>query len=348
MKSYLNILINPSASIREAMRIINQGGMKIALVTDENKKLLGTISDGDLRRGILNGLNLEDSIEKVIFRTPTVCHLQDSLEKILSIALDKKLYQVPVVDNNGILIGLHEVDDLIKPLEKKNPVVLMAGGKGVRLRPLTENTPKPLLKVGGKPILESIILNFKKYGFTDFYCSVNYKSEMIKEMFGDGSELGVQIQYLEETQKLGTAGALSLLKNKIDQSFFVINGDILTNVNFDRFLSFHQKNQAKATIGVRNYEHQIPFGVLECKGEQITAIHEKPISKSLVNAGIYVLEPDVLHEFQLGQRIDMPEVLNLLLKQNSKVIPYLIDDYWIDIGRLEELKRADAEFDEIF
>ena len=196
MKKYKKLLLKPTSTIKEALNIIDSGAMQIALVVDENEKLLGTLTDGDIRRGLLNNLTLDESIETIIFKTPTVCTTDDTKEKILEIALAKKLHQIPIVDKDGKLVGIKEVDALLKPEHKSNKVVLMVGGLGTRLRPLTDNLPKPMLKVGNKPILETIILNFKKYGFVNIVLCVSYKSEIIEAYFKDGSAFGVNIEYV--------------------------------------------------------------------------------------------------------------------------------------------------------
>ena len=294
MKSFENIRLSPQSTIKEALKIIDSGAMKIALVLDDENKLVGTVTDGDIRRGLLNGLTLDASIESIIFRNPTVCGINDSKEDILKIAVAKKIYQIPIVDNEGILVGIEEVDELLKPTEYPNKVVLMAGGLGTRLRPLTDELPKPLLQVGNKPILETIINGFAKYGFKNIVLSVSYKAEMIEEYFGDGSKFGVNIEYVHENKRMGTAGALSLMKEKLTEPFFVMNGDLLTNVNFEHMLEYHHSNHAKATMGVREYDFQVPYGVVNVHGHDILSIEEKPVHKFFVSGGIYILDTNVL------------------------------------------------------
>lgn len=220
MKDFKKVLLKPTSTIKEALQIIESGAIKIALVVDENEKLLGTLTDGDIRRGLLKNLSLSDGIESIIFKNPTVCNIEDTKEKILEIAIQNKMYQIPIVNHEGVLIGIKEVDELLKPEIKTNKVVLMVGGLGTRLRPLTEHLPKPMLKVGDKPILETIILNFKKYGFINIILSVSYKSEIIENYFKDGAKLGVNIEYIHEDKRMGTAGALSLIRDKLSESFF--------------------------------------------------------------------------------------------------------------------------------
>lgn len=348
MKNYKNILLNPTSSIREALEIIDSGAMKIGIVVDENEKLIGTVTDGDIRRGLLNNLSLDDVIESIIFRTPTVCKIDDTKEKILEVAVEKKLYQIPIVDYDGKLVGIEEVDELLKPKHKNNKVVLMVGGLGTRLRPLTDKTPKPMLKVGDKPILETIILNFKKYGFTEIILSVSYKSEIIENYFGNGSKFGVNIEYVHEEKRMGTAGALGLISDKLDKPFFVMNGDLLTNINFEHMMDYHVSNSSIATMGVREYDFQVPYGVVNVDGINIKSIEEKPVHNFYVSGGVYVLDSKVLDFIPENEFFDMPTLFEKVIDENLKSISFPIREYWLDIGRMEEFEKANNEYHEVF
>ena len=348
MKSYKDILLNPTSTIKEALEVIDNGAIRIALVVDENNKLLGTLTDGDIRRGLLKNLSLKDSIETIIFKNPTVCFVEDSKERILEIATSKKLYQMPIVDRNGILIDIKEVNELLKPTLKTNKVVLMVGGLGTRLRPLTEYTPKPMLKVGNRPILETIIINLKKYGFSNIILSVNYKSEIIEDYFKDGSDFGVNIEYIHENKRMGTAGALSLIQDKLTEPFFVMNGDLLTNINFENMMEYHLSNNAVATMGVREYDFQVPYGVVKTEGINILSIEEKPIHQFFVSGGIYILSPQVLKYIPKDKFYDMPTLFEKIIEKKEKTISFPIHEYWLDIGRIEEFERANSEFYEVF
>ncbi|MFK7779724.1 MAG: nucleotidyltransferase family protein [Candidatus Gracilibacteria bacterium] len=348
MKNYKDILLKPTSTIKEALQIIDSGAMKIALVVDEDEKLIGTLTDGDIRRGLLNNLSLDDSIESVIFKNPTICNIEDTKEHILEVAIGRKLYQVPIVDNEGRLVGIEEMDELLKPVIKTNIVVLMVGGLGTRLRPLTENTPKPMLKVGNKPILETIILNFKKYGFTNIILSVSYKSEIIEEYFKDGREFGVNIEYIHENKRMGTAGALSLMRDKLNEPFFVMNGDLLTNINFEHMMDYHLSNNAIATMGVREYDFQVPYGVVNVDGENILSIQEKPVYSFFVSGGIYVLDSKVLDFIPNDEFYDMPTLFEKIIESKMKSVSFHIREYWLDIGRLEEFEKANNEYGEVF
>jgi len=245
-------------------------------------------------------------------------------------------------------LGIQEIEELIKPKEKTNKVVLMVGGLGTRLRPLTENTPKPMLKVGNKPILQTIVEKFAEYGYTNIVMCVNYKSHIIQDYFEDGSKFGVSIKYILEEQRMGTAGALSLLKEKPTESFFVMNGDLLTNVNFEHLDNYHILNHSMGTMCVREYDFQVPYGVVNIDGSRILSIEEKPTHKFFVSAGIYMLSPEVLDYIPQNQFYDMPTLFEKLISENKNVISFPLREYWLDIGRIEEYKKANEEYDEVF
>jgi NDP-sugar pyrophosphorylase family protein len=292
---------------------------------------------------------LDDGIESIIFRNPTVCRVNDTKEDILRIAVEKKIYQIPIVDSAGVLVGIDEVDELLKPAEHINKVILMVGGLGSRLRPLTNVLPKPLLEVGNKPILETIIANFAKYGFKNIILSVNYKSQMIENYFGDGSKFGVSIEYVHEDKRMGTAGALSLMRNELEAPFFVMNGDLLTNVNFEHMLEYHLNNHAVATMGVREYDFQVPYGVVNIDDHHhITSIEEKPIHTFFVSGGMYILDTAVLSYIPDNVFYDMPTLFEKLIANKQKAISFPIREYWLDIGRMSDFEQANDEYHEVF
>lgn len=348
MKKIEHIKLKQTATIKDALEIIDNGALQIALVVDEKDKLLGTLTDGDIRRGLLKGLDLNSSIESIIFKTPTIAKISDTKEEILKLALSKKLHQIPILDDSGKVLGIQEIEELIKPKNKTNKVVLMVGGLGTRLRPLTENTPKPMLKVGNKPILQTIVEKFAEYGYTDIIMCVNYKSHIIQDYFGDGNSFGVNIEYILEEQRMGTAGALSLLKEKPNESFFVMNGDLLTNVNFEHLHDFHTKNNSIGTMCVREYDFQVPYGVVNIKDSQILSIEEKPTHKFFVSAGIYMLSPEVLKYIPENVFYDMPTLFEKLIGEKKNAISFPLREYWLDIGRIEEYKKANEEYEEVF
>ncbi|EDM23162.1 nucleotidyltransferase family protein [Caminibacter mediatlanticus] len=344
-----NVFLKENDTIKQALEIIDKGAMKIAFVVDNSNKLIGSVSDGDIRRALLNGKTLEDKIENIYNKNPLKAHISDDRKNIINLCLNKKIYQIPLVDDENRIVDIFELEEALRYIEYPNKVVLMVGGLGTRLRPLTEKTPKPMLKVGNKPILQTIVEQFRNYGFKNFIFCVNYKNEIIKDYFKDGKEFGVNIEYVLEEKRMGTAGALSLIsKNKLNEPFFVMNGDILTNVNFENMMQFHLENNAIATMGVRNYSYTVPFGVVEMNSNLIIDIKEKPTQTYFVSAGIYVLNPETLSYIPYNEYYDIPELFKVLIKENKKTISFPIREYWLDIGRIEEYERANKEYERFF
>lgn len=347
MKSIEKIKITLNAKIKEALKIISDGGIQIAIVVDRKGKLLGTLTDGDIRRGFLKGLDINNSINSIINKNPIVVKKDDTKEKVLKIALKKKIYQIPIVDKNFKIIGLHVLDELIKS-KKNNLVVIMAGGKGMRLRPLTKNIPKPMLKVGDKPILQTILEKFIDNGYDNFVICVNYKSKVIIDYFGNGKKFGAQIEYIHEKIRMGTAGALSLLKKKkINEPFFVINGDILININFEKMLNFHQEHNSKATMCIKEYNVALPYGEVRVKKENIYFIEEKPKHKFFVNAGIYILDPKCINLIP-KKFYDMTSLFKKMINKKDKIVSFPLEEKWLDIGRLNDYDEANLKYNSIF
>ena len=348
MKNIENIKIKDSSTIKDALNIIDKGAIRVAIVVDVQGKFLGLIADGDIRRALLKGYTLENSIENIYCSTPITAKSSDSKDKIIKKAIKNQVYQIPILDEKNYLVDIVNLSSLLSKSTKRNRVILMAGGLRTRLRPLTEDTPKPMLKVGNKPILETIIKNFANHGFVNITISLNYKGEIIREYFKDGSEWGVNIDYIEENSRLGTAGALSLLKDKPNEPFFVMNGDLLTDVNFSNLLDFHSFANANATMCVREYEYQIPYGVVETVDDKITSIIEKPVKKFFVNAGIYVLSPNIFEFIPSNEFFDMPTLFNILIEKERKILSFPIHEYWLDIGRIGDFEQAQSEYFRIF
>jgi len=340
--------LSPNATIREALSIIDEGAIRFAVVVDPDSKLLGTITDGDIRRAILNGYNLDDSIENIYFRNPVTVTIDTPKDEIVRLCTSKKLYQIPILDHEGHILSIAVLDELLQPRSHPNRVILMVGGLGTRLRPLTQTTPKPMLHVGGKPILQTIVERFAASGFTNIVMCVNYKSHLIKEHFGNGEKFGVSIEYIEEKERMGTAGALSLLKERPEEPFFVMNGDLLTNIDFENMLEYHLKHEAAATMTVREYDLQIPYGVVNIENGNVTSIEEKPVQKFFVSAGIYMLSPESLDFIPPNSFFDMPMLLNRLIDEGKKTVSFPLREYWLDIGRMEEYERANREYSEVF
>ncbi|MGG0655035.1 nucleotidyltransferase family protein [Rummeliibacillus pycnus] len=343
MKIWKQTLVNTKTSILETMRIIDNSSLQFAVVVDENLHLLGTVTDGDIRRGLLNGISLNDEVDLVMNCQPIISSSDKSYHQNVNLLKEKKLRQLPIIDHTNKLVNIIFSDELNATQYKTNFVVLMAGGLGTRLRPLTDHTPKPMLNVGSKPILETIIEGFKNHGFVNFIICVNYKKEVIQNYFQDGSAFGVNIEYIEEEKRMGTAGALSLLKHKPMEPFFVMNADLLTQVNFEQLLHFHEENHSVATMCVREYEYQIPFGVIETNGQNLISIKEKPVHKNFVNAGIYILNPEVLDVIPKDQFFDMPNLFNELIEQEENTTAFPVREYWLDIGRIADYEKANAE-----
>jgi len=348
MIAWKEILVLPEISIREAIHVLDKSAKQIVLVVDGNNCLVGTATDGDIRRGILKGVSLDDPIQTIMNSDPTVAMIDEGRESILAAMQLKGLHHIPLVDENHRVMGLETLDDLIQSPARENRVVLMAGGLGNRLSPLTDECPKPMLKVGNKPLLETILENFIEYGFHRFYISVNYMADVVKSYFGDGFRWGVDICYLHEDQRLGTAGALSLLPEKPMEALLVMNGDLLTKVNFKQLLDFHTEHHAKATMCVREYDFQVPYGVVKIDAHRITSIDEKPIQRFFVNAGIYVLEPEALDLISSNTYFDMPTLFEKLIALKKEAAVFPIREYWLDIGHLADYKRANGEYQDIF
>jgi len=350
MKNIDHLKLTINSTIKEALQIIDNGAVKFAIVIGTDNILLGTITDGDIRRAILNGKTLKSVIENIYFKTPTVVNIKSTKEEIINICTSKKIYQIPVVDENHRVVGIKILDELLKPKEHKNRVILMVGGLGTRLRPLTDSTPKPMLPVGGKPILQTIVEKFVSYGFVNIIMCVGYKSDIIQKFFEDGSKFGANIEYVLENKRMGTAGALTLLSNnqKSTEPFFVMNGDLLTNINFENMLEFHLSQEAKATMCVREYDFQVPYGVVNIKDGEIKSIIEKPLYKFFVSAGIYMLDSSCIDMIPKDEFYDMPTLFEEMIKQDDKTVSFPIREYWLDIGRMDEYEKANIEYKEVF
>ena len=336
------------ASLREAINAIDRGGVRIALMVDGDGRLVGTLTDGDIRRCLLRGLDLSSPASQEVQRHFLAAKGSMVHSEAMALMLRHSIDQLPVIDSEGRLVGLYLRDDLLgqPPAGLPNPVVLMAGGRGTRLRPLTDHCPKPMLRVAGKPILESILEQCIASGLHDFYLAVNHLKEQIRDHFGDGSRWGVQIQYIEETKPLGTAGALQLLPGhaRLETPLLVMNGDVLTRLNLAQLLEFHTSHGAAATLGVRSHDVVIPFGVVEAEGVDLVGFREKPVLRHQVNAGIYAIEPSLLSLIPADQSMDMPSLLLAAREAGKRVAVCPIHEYWCDIGRPETLKQADEDW----
>ena len=344
MSNWRDALVSSSTTLRQTIEAITEGSLQIALVVDSDNKLLGTVTDGDIRKAILAGKDLSITAAEAMRREPITSAAKTPRAAILKLMREKRIHQMPLLDELGRVVDVLTVDDMIGALQKPNAVVIMAGGLGTRLHPLTQDTPKPMLKVGGKPILETIIQSFIDQGFINFFVSINYKAEMISDYFGDGSKFGVTITYLNEKTRLGTAGGLSLLPKNIHAPVIVMNGDLLTRISVDALLDFHERENAIATMVVREDHYQIPYGVVQVDGTQIIGVEEKPTQRNLVNAGIYVVSKLGLENIPKDTFYDMPTHFAKLSADGHRTAAFPLHEYWVDIGRLDELERAQREW----
>ena len=348
-KNWKEVLVQAGFSIREGLARLSATGQQILLVVDDQDRLIGTITDGDIRRGLLKGLSLDGSVDKVMCSKPQVLEPGAAPSAALELMRSAQVNALPVAEPNGRVVGLVRRDDLVTTQpERPNWVVILAGGLGQRLRPLTESVPKPMLLIGGRPILETLIAELHAHGLRKIFLSINYKAEVIRRHFGDGSRFGVEIVYLEESSPLGTAGPLGLLGEVPKAPLLVINGDLLTKVDFSHLLDYHSIHAASATVCVRPYDMQVPFGVVEFEESLIRGIVEKPVQSFMVSAGIYAIEPWVTTKVPNGQSKDMPALIAELIDEEKTVVGFPIHEYWIDIGRHSEFSRANHEYERIF
>lgn len=335
-------LLPPGATLHQAIRSLDESALQIALVVTPDGTLIGTLTDGDIRRGLLRGLDLQSAVDTIVYRDPLVAPPQLNRETVLQLMQANRIRQMPVVDEQRRVLGLHLLDELMQPGHRANLVVIMAGGEGKRLRPHTDHCPKPLLPVGGKPILEHIVERARAEGFQHFVMAVRYLGHMIEEHFGDGSKHRVRIDYVREDAPLGTAGAVGLLSPRPDLPFLVTNGDVLTDIRYGELLDFHCRHGAAATMAVRLYEWQHPFGVVHTKGVDIVGFEEKPVARSHINAGIYVLDPNALDALSPGERCDMPALFGVLQERGARTIVYPMHEPWLDVGRPADYRQAGA------
>mgnify|MGYP001296777805 CR=1 FL=1 len=345
---WTSALLGCDRTIREAAELLTENSLRIVLVVDENNRLLGTVTDGDIRRALMTEYAITSSVTVVMQKNPATIIEGSSQHNALQIMREKDLLHLPVLDMQGIVVGLETVRDLLFEKQRSNPVLLMAGGFGRRLYPLTHKMPKPLLPIGEKPILQAIIEQLAEGGFSQFFLAVHYRSEQVRAHFGDGSKWGVHIEYLEEDRPLGTAGALAMLDpSAINSPLLMMNGDLITRLDFGQLIKFHTEHDGRATICVREYDFQIPYGVVEGDGIEVSNIAEKPVQKYFINAGIYVLEPSVIAQCKDPLSRDMPDLLREIVGAGGKVNMFPIHEYWIDIGRIPDYERAQIDMKEI-
>lgn len=336
-------LARPENSIIDVMRIIEKDAQRVACVVDSDMNLLGLVTDGDIRRALINGIKMEEQVQSIMNAAPKSVGPDYDKVELMEYLTENRLMHMPVVEN-GKLVDLVTIEDLARKKDYHNPVFLMAGGFGTRLRPLTDNCPKPLLKVGNKPILETILDQFIEAGFSNFFISTHYLPEMIRDYFGDGSDKGVNITYVHEENPLGTGGALGLLpKEQINSPLLMINGDILTNIDFEKLLQYHNDNGVAATMAVREYKIEVPYGVVDIAENNVAKMIEKPSHHFFINAGIYVVSPDIVNGVQPNTKIDMPSLLEQRMSKGDDVGAFPIHEYWLDIGKMKDFEQAQLD-----
>jgi len=335
------ILVYSDTPIKKVIANLNNSRLKIVLVVDQNKKLIGTIVDGDIRRGLLDGLNLNDRSEKIVNRDPLLDNKNVSTFEGIETMKVNNFGHLPIVDENSNLIGLHVLENVRRNKKRDNKVVIMAGGLGKRLRPLSNKKPKALIKVFGKPMLEHVILSIKKSGFKNFYLSINHLGKMIKDYFLDGKKFGVSIKYIEEKNFLGTAGSLSYLNDLKNQTIMVTNCDVISEIDYGDAIDYHKNNNADATMIVNRHEIQNPFGVVETKENKFVSYTEKPIKYENISAGIYIFEAENFKYLKPETYEDMPQFFTNLVKKNKKVIVYPIFEKWNDLGHKKDLLNVE-------
>lgn len=342
-------LVSPELSIRQVMEQINRSGQGIVLIADEDRRLLATITDGDIRRSILNDIDLNLPIQELVQRPtqspkkpPVTAPKGTSDAELLKLMTDHTVRHIPVVDGQGRILAVAALTELIQEYELPMTAVVMAGGYGARLRPLTDDLPKPMLPVGGRPLLELIIEQLTRAGIKKVNLTTHYKKEAILDHFGDGSDFGVEIQYVEEDRPLGTAGALGRMKHA-NETQLVINGDILTRVDFRAMLDFHKEHGAELTVALTEHESTLPYGVVEIDGVSITRITEKPVTRQLINAGIYLLEPSAAQSVPSTGSYDMTDLISQLIAEDRRVVGFPVKEYWLDIGHQDDYTQAQVD-----
>jgi dTDP-glucose pyrophosphorylase len=341
LKNWTETLLKPEDTLEKSINVLHKAGMRIALIVSENNQLLGTLTDGDIRRGLLRHINMDIAVQEVMNKNPITASVSDPKESIMAMMKSRDILHVPILNNDRCLVGLETLLHLLDGVKHDNPVFLMAGGFGTRLHPLTKEKPKPLLTVGDKPILETILCQFIESGFHNFYISTHFKADMVREHFKDGSEWDVSIQYVHEDKPLGTAGSLGLLPKEASQlPLIMMNGDLLTKVNFEHLLAFHQEQNGLATMCVREYDFQVPYGVIGMENHIVKSIIEKPVHKFFVNAGIYVIEPELIKKVDGLNYLDMPNLLESQIKNNIQINSFPIHEYWLDIGQMDDYMQV--------
>lgn len=341
-----DISLNDDSSIETAIQKL-KNPYEIILIVNKENVLTGTVTDGDIRRALLKHFSHDQKLSTIMNKNPITCKERTPIESLNSLLKDHNIRQIPVLNEKGQVVDMHISNILETKRLHNNPVFLMAGGFGKRLKPLTNKTPKPMLKIGDKAILEIIIDSFIANGFQKFFISTHFEAEQIKNYFGDGSRMGVSINYVHEEEPIGTAGALGLLPKDLTLPIIMMNGDLITKIDFSKILDFHNKNSADITMGSRKFDFQVPYGVIKSDGKHVTGIEEKPIQSFFVNAGVYIINPGIFRNMNGSKYIDMPDFIkeNMTLGKNVNIFP--MHEYWLDIGKIENYKKAQTEITQL-
>ncbi len=338
-----NLCVPPGTSVRLTLDAITKNGRQVALVTDPDDRLLGIVTDGDVRKALLRGVSLDSPVAASMNASPITGPAGLGRGGATALMRTRRIRHLPLVDEAGRLQDVIFLDDLLARAPLPAAAVIMAGGMGTRLRPLTEETPKPLLRVGGRPLIEIMIERLERSGIERVLVAVHHKSEMIRAALGDGGRLGVRLSYVDEPERLGTIGALTLIRPPLEEAFFVINADILTKCDFRAMWEFHRAEGARMTVGVSLHQVDIPYGEFTLHGTRISRVEEKPRKEFPVNAGIYLLDPSLTDLIPEGRYFDATDLIRVCLERELPVSAYLIREYWLDVGRHDDLRRADRD-----
>jgi len=344
VKNIEAFFVSPETKISEALACLDKTGVGIVLVVDESRHLLGTLVDGDIRRGLLRNIGLEELVSRVMNKNPVVSNVQVSKQEITNLMKKRGIRHIPLLNDRGEVIEIFRMDDFFRDaVHDETRVVIMAGGLGTRLRPLTKTKPKGLLPVGNNPLLESIVQDLARHGLRRIVLAVNYKAESIKRYFKDGKKWNVSIDYIQEEKRLGTAGPLKLLENRGDTPLLVMNGDLLTKIDYPHLLRFHRKEEFELTVGIKSADFKVPYGIVRLHGKEILGVEEKPIQRFFVNAGIYVINPEMIDLIPKDGYFDMTELIQKAIDHNAKVGGFPLHEYWLDIGSKKDYEKAKSE-----
>ncbi|MFK7800621.1 MAG: nucleotidyltransferase family protein [Anaerolineae bacterium] len=347
-----NIKVSATSSIRDVMNTIDKGSIGIALLIDDDQRLIATITDGDIRRAVLSGLSFDEDIGRMVEqknafavpKKPITATENTSKQELLNLMRQKTIHHIPILDSNERVVSIATLDELISDQTLPLQALIMAGGFGTRLRPLTNDMPKPMLPIGGVPLIERTVRQLKMYGITQINISLHYLPEKITDHLKDGDELGVKIDYIYEDEPLGTGGALDLIKDK-SRPLIVMNGDLSTSINFRDMYLFHKRYDSSITVGTRYYDVKVPYGIVETEGVSVARLREKPTYRYLANAGIYIVEPHTLSHIPKNEKFNMTDLIDIMIDSDKSVSSYPISEYWLDIGQISDYEQAQKDFE---